>query len=482
MPENVNNAQPNYSSLPPTTLPQTENKKLLIFEPSMLLFMFTTFAKFPVFQSILYEKACLGSGRFDQITCQNVSATHADLELQKEANHLLIASSLCLFLPSIPSALFLGTMFDSWSSRRTLFIPLIGLLFADFNYILQSICLECSPYLLLFSDLIFGFTGGFTSIIGLLFAYSVRVTPTTFRPTRMALLEGSMGLGGMFGYLLSGQLRHLIGYALFFLFLTILHLIVSIQIIFFCKELINKNINTTQETTETTTIRNSTSTENLNQNSENSTSNFCILCRKRFLDILQIFKAERDVDKQKYLNIVLVALLVEFISFSGLMDILFSFFRFQLKWTDKEYGWFNGIAVGSDSFCIIFIYPLLQKRIGISNLRLALFGLTFKIGSVIILAFTKTSLIAFMSIFLSIFGRFVSTGLRAIASACVNVGKIFSLMSLLQSMGFLIASPLFNGIYPFTLNFFPGTMLLVVAALLTFSAGLLIYLDVKNKN
>nr|CAD2145858.1 unnamed protein product [Meloidogyne enterolobii] len=136
---------------------------------------------------------------------------------------------------------------------------------------------------------------------------------------------------------------------------------------------------------------------------------------------------------------------------------------------------------------IIFIYPLLQKRIGISNLRLALVGLTFKIGSVIILAFTKTSLIAFMSIFLSIFGRFVSTGLRAIASACVNKkfffpGKIFSLMSLLQSLGFLIAAPLFNGIYPFTLNFFPGTMLLVVAALLTCSAGLLIYLDVKNKN
>nr|CAD2202991.1 unnamed protein product [Meloidogyne enterolobii] len=270
MPENANNAQPNYSSLPPTTLSRTENKKLLIFEPSMLLFMFTSFAKFPVFQSLLFEKACLGSGRFDQITCQNVSATHADLELQKEANHLLMASSLCLFLPSIASALFLGTMFDSWSSRKTLFIPLIGLLFADFNYILQSICLECSPYLLLFSDLVLGFTGGFTSIIGLFFAYSVRVTPTTFRPTRMALLEGSMGLGGMFGYLLSGQLRHLIGYALFFLFLTILHLIVLIQIILFCKELINnKNINTTRETTETTTIRNSTSSENLNQNSEN---------------------------------------------------------------------------------------------------------------------------------------------------------------------------------------------------------------------
>uniref|UniRef100_A0A1I8BCL9 MFS domain-containing protein n=1 Tax=Meloidogyne hapla TaxID=6305 RepID=A0A1I8BCL9_MELHA len=477
MPENDNNNQPNYSSLPPATIIQTEKRRLIIFEPSMLLFMFTSYAKFPVFQSLLFEKACLSSGRFDEITCQNISATHADLELQKTANHLLIASTLCLFLPSIPSALFLGTMFDSWSSRKTLFIPLIGLLFADFNYILQSICLDCSPYLLLFSDLIFGFTGGFTSIIGLLFAYSVRVTPTTFRPTRMALLEGSMGLGGMFGYFLSGQLRQRIGYSLFFLLLTILHLIVFIQIIFFCKELINKNNNAI--------ITNSNSSVNLNQNSENNengmetaSTNFCILCRKRFLDILQIFKAERDVNKQKYLNIVLVALLVEFISYSGLMDILFSFLRFQLRWTDKEYGWFNGIDTGSASFCIIFIYPLLQKRIGISNLRLAFFGLLFKIGSVVILAFTTSSLIAFLSIFFSIFGRFVPTGLRAIASAC----KIFSLMSLLQSLGFLIASPFFNGIYPFTLHFFPGTMLLIVAALLTVPGGLLIYLDVKNKN
>lgn len=33
-------------------------------EPAMFLFMLTAMVKFPVFQSLLYEKACLNSGRF----------------------------------------------------------------------------------------------------------------------------------------------------------------------------------------------------------------------------------------------------------------------------------------------------------------------------------------------------------------------------------------------------------------------------------
>ncbi|KAF7637203.1 hypothetical protein Mgra_00003378 [Meloidogyne graminicola] len=383
---NNNNNQSNYSTLHDTI--QSEKKRLIVFEPLMFLFMFTTFAKFPVFQSLIYEKTCVNSDRFNFSICQNISSIHRDVQLQKEANYLLIASTLCLFIPSIPTALLLGAMFDSWSTRKSLIIPLIGLLLADLNYILQSAYLNYSPYFLLFSDLFFGFTGGFTSIIGLFFAYSVRVTPTTFRPTRMALMEGSMGLGGMCGYFLSGQLRQLIGYAWFFVILSILHLILFIQLIF-TKELINR-------TTE-------------GEEDENS-SNLLILLKKRFLNILQIFTTERDLNSKKYI----------------------------------EYGWFNGIDTGSASLCvrgtleygdkrkriflstkllvlkrlfgdtvwIIFLYPLLQKKIGISNLRLALFGLLGKIGSVTILAFTTSTLIAFFSIFLSIFGRFVPTGLR----------------------------------------------------------------------
>ncbi|KAF7637202.1 hypothetical protein Mgra_00003377 [Meloidogyne graminicola] len=54
-------------------------------------------------------------------------------------------------------------------------------------------------------------------------------------------------------------------------------------------------------------------------------------------------------------------------------------------------------------------------------------------------------------------------------------------MSLLMSFAYLIASPLFNGIYPFTLSFFPGTMLLAVAALLILPVGILMYIFIYFK-
>jgi hypothetical protein len=63
-----------------------------------------------------------------------------------------------------------------WSARRAMMIPFVGLILCDVNYIVQSANMDWSPYWLLVSDLLFGVAGGFTAIIGLLFAYSVRVS------------------------------------------------------------------------------------------------------------------------------------------------------------------------------------------------------------------------------------------------------------------------------------------------------------------
>lgn len=41
--------------------------------------------------------------------CGNTTAVHADIDLQGEANRLLVASSLCLLLPSMVVALLLGS-------------------------------------------------------------------------------------------------------------------------------------------------------------------------------------------------------------------------------------------------------------------------------------------------------------------------------------------------------------------------------------
>lgn len=57
-------------------------------------------------------------------------------------------------------------MCDSWSIKKSMLIPHVGLLFADVNYAMQTYFMEWPVYYLMLSDVVFGCVGGFTAVIG----------------------------------------------------------------------------------------------------------------------------------------------------------------------------------------------------------------------------------------------------------------------------------------------------------------------------
>ncbi|KAI3412120.1 hypothetical protein GPALN_002162 [Globodera pallida] len=459
----------------------------------MFLFMCSAMIKFPVFQSLLYEKACLNSGKFNESVCRDVRAVHKDVQLQREANHMLLASSLCLLSPSIPMALLLGALFDSWSTRRSLMIPLIGVLLGDFNYVLQTYFLHWNVYFLLISDLLFGFAGGFTSVIGLLFAYSVKMSSTGFRSVRVATMEGSLGLGVMSGLLLSGQLRQSFGYTGVFGLLIVLHMLIMVMIVLFIPELAPHGA---EERRMSSRRRHSLlppderggreegSVDGERQQDGNGTSSrsagstvWCFaIIQKRLADIGRVYRAKRAPSAQRCLNIVLIALGVNLFTSAGLRDILYSFLRYRLQWTDREFGWYSGLNSALNSLSVMLLYPLLHRRAHFGDLQLALGGLLAKIVRDLLLAFASSAVFVSVALGPSVLSRFPTTGMRALASACVQQheqGKVFALIALMDGVASLCASLFFNGFYPYTLNFFAGTMLLVAVFLLAIPLVLL---------
>lgn len=67
------------------------------------------------------------------------------------------------------------------------------------------------------------------------------------------------------------------------------------------------------------------------------------------------------------------------------------------------------------------------------------------------------------------FNRFVSSGFRAFLSSLIETheqGKMFSLVALLEGATSLLATTIYNNLYPITLNFFPGFLYILSAALL----------------
>uniref|UniRef100_A0A1I7ZB05 Solute carrier family 46 member 3 n=1 Tax=Steinernema glaseri TaxID=37863 RepID=A0A1I7ZB05_9BILA len=452
-------------------------------EPALFLYMLSTFLKYPVFQSLLYEKSCFE--RYTDVDCTNVSHVFADIKLQGDANYMYLLSSVCLTVPSIVVALVLGAgraqigggtrgaqggtrdpMSDVWSTKMPMLIPFVGLVFCDINYIVQCTYMEYNINWLLLSDLIFGFAGGFTAIIGTIFSYSTKTTSAEFRSERMSALEGSIGLGGTIGYAISGSLRELVGYANIFLIQAFLHALGFAYILYFARDVV------------------SCPNEGLEENAlepadPTVVSKMKDSLRETVLGIQEMFRKLGSGRLRLVLSLTLIALGVELFVFSGISDIQFSYFRYKLSWSDKQFGWFSGLGYACTTLMVFTLYPFFHYKRHVSDVVLTMAGVLSKIIYCVLLAFAFSDWMVYAVVVIFSLNRFVSTGMRAICADVVaysDQGKLFSLIALIEGVTNLLASLLFNSVYPKTLHLFSGTVFLSVAVILLIPFGLLCFL------
>lgn len=430
-------------------------------EPVLALYMFTSFVKYPIFQSLLYEKSCIARYQ-DEEKCTNTSSIHSDVNLQSDANRLFLYSSICLLLPSIPVSLALGSLCDIWSAKLPILLPLFGLVLGDVNYIFQCSYFEADPRWLLLSDLLSGFTGGYSGLLGMMFSYTTKLHGGERTGQRIALLEGSIGIGATVGYALSGVIRQELGFSQSFLLLLGFRTICFLYVLAFVKDIVP--VHESESRTQSDGIR-------LAQG-----------ITRRLVDARDVLCKYRPSRISLWLT--LVALGFELLSFAGINDIQYSFFRFKLKWTDKEYGWYSGVIYALSTVTVLVIYPCLRSR-GVLDLTLCSFALIVKVISVLATGFVFQTWFAFAITPLSSFNRFIATALRTTASQAVDLseqGKVFSVMSIMDGTTSLCGSLIFNSIYPLTLPYYSYLCFIVISLLLVVSLIVTLFLlRIKKK-
>uniref|UniRef100_A0AC34RG86 Uncharacterized protein n=1 Tax=Panagrolaimus sp. JU765 TaxID=591449 RepID=A0AC34RG86_9BILA len=437
-----------------------EFKSLVDMEPAIFAYMCSSFVKYPIFMNLIYEKSCYSRYGDSGIDCHNVSAIYDDKQLQTDANHVYLLSSFVLLLPSIITSLILGSLSDSWSVKVPMLIPFVGHVCGDVVYIVQAMKIEWNPYYLLISDLITGLSGGFTAVIGTILSYNVKMTAATFRSSRVAGFEAAIGFGGTLGLILSGVIHQSFGYAYSFLIMMIMKLVGYFYILYFAKELIV----TTQENEE----------EEIRKN-----------IFSKLTEVFEFIISYKGRETFISLILTLIALAVEMFVYAGISDILYSYLRYKLGWNDKPYGWFNGTASGISSLLVLILYPILHTKFLIHDLNLAIFGILSKILFLIMFSFLFSQWWAYICLIPLVFNRFVSTGLRAGCSEFVDdhdQGKLFSMISMIEGITTIIASLVFNGLYPVTLNFFSGTCFLIVAISMLIPIGMISRVKRNHQN
>ncbi|CAL8335192.1 unnamed protein product [Boreogadus saida] len=184
-------------------------------EPVLFLAMFSIALQAPLSTQYLWERISedLGYNGTKGGGCGNTSADPDPL--QKEVETLTAHWNLYINLGGFAVGAVVTTLLGSWSDqagrRPVLILPSVGLALQTVVYLVVMYQKLPVAYFLL-GRLLSGLSGDFNSILAGCFSYVADTSDRRSRTFRVAVLEACLGLAGMFASIIGGQWRRAQGY------------------------------------------------------------------------------------------------------------------------------------------------------------------------------------------------------------------------------------------------------------------------------
>ncbi|XP_078682545.1 lysosomal proton-coupled steroid conjugate and bile acid symporter SLC46A3-like isoform X2 [Branchiostoma floridae x Branchiostoma belcheri] len=443
-------------------------RKYLTVEPVMLLYMTGAFLQFPILQQLVYQKICIQKYNNTNL-CSNLSGHKTEEKfVETTASQYLLYLNVANVIPSVLVLFFLGSWTDRFGRKTAMVMPSVGALISATNLIIQSTYIYAAlPYLFI-GSIVAGLTGGYACVLMTTYTYITDITDNNTRTWRIGILEAMTGLGATIGSALGGVMVDELGFMSVFILYLVLNAVSIVYVVFWLKETVQKNTGSVQEEDDDSAGGKITALVNI----ENVKRWGRVICKPR--------------EKRGRLHIILllIAFFISIMIFMGWSDIGFLFVKYQLgsKWTSTLYGTFLAVT-GVLTFVGLSVFlPLMSRFLG--DTRLGQVGMLSRAASNITVAFTTTVWMLYLGSVMGMFSGFGAASLRSLLSKEVELtekGALFSVVSSIEVMSQLLASVLFNNLYPATLNFFPGLCFLLMAGSLIIPLGILQWLQMDIK-
>ncbi|KAJ8266737.1 hypothetical protein GJAV_G00134130 [Gymnothorax javanicus] len=179
-------------------------------EPVLFLTMFSLALQMPLYTQYLWDRISedVGYNRTKSDLCRNSSVPPSPLE--KEVETLTAHWSLYINLGGFAVGLLVVTLLGSWSDRvgrrRVLIMASLGLaLQASVYLVVMYLRLPVAWFVL--GRLVSGFSGDFNAILAGCFAHVGDTSDRCSRTFRVAVLEACLGVAGMLASIIGGQWR-----------------------------------------------------------------------------------------------------------------------------------------------------------------------------------------------------------------------------------------------------------------------------------
>ncbi|KAG0729027.1 Proton-coupled folate transporter [Chionoecetes opilio] len=151
----------------------------------------------------------------------------------------------------------------------------------------------------------------------------------------------------------------------------------------------------------------------------------------------------------------------------GVNNFMFLFTRYKFQWNYKQFSAWNicNCVVSVIATCVLV--PLLSYRWHIDDTILAFSGAAFHVFFGVLIGTATDPWILYLGVALSAGGGITIIGSRGAISKLVThdeLGAVFSVVGVFESLAPVITSPIYTLVYNNTLDVFPGTVFLISAA------------------
>ncbi|XP_055751798.1 proton-coupled folate transporter [Salvelinus fontinalis] len=432
-------------------------------EPVLFLSMFSLSLQWPLSTQYLWDRISedVGYNGTKGGGCANTSGSPDPL--QKEVETLTAHWNLYINLGGFAVGLFVVTLLGSWSDqggrRLVLILPSLGLALQAGVYLLVMY-LKLPVAWFLLGRLLSGLSGDFNTILAGCFAYVADTSDRGSRTFRVAVLEACLGLAGMLASIIGGQWRRAQGYINPFWLVLATNLAAALYAYLFVPESV-----TPDPSAKLFTTRHHRAVYRLYSALGDPTEVGSYTKWRRYKLWLYIF----------------CFFLVVTVHFGSRELYVLYELSSPLCWGPGLIGW------GSAAQNLAYLSSLLGLRTlqrCLEDSWVSLVGLASNMTGLVVISLANTTELMFTGYGLCFLYMAATPVLRAKLSKLVGPeeqGALFASVACVEGLCSLVASSLFNSLYPATLHIMKGFPFLFGALLLLIPTGIIGIVECRDQ-
>ncbi|XP_069471444.1 proton-coupled folate transporter [Ambystoma mexicanum] len=418
-------------------------------EPVLFLAMFSLALQGPLCTQYLWQRLSedVGYNGTRERGCGNQTRDPLQEEVQTLTSHWNLYINLGGFLVGLFSVMLLGPWSDSVGRRPVLILPALGMAIQAAVYLVVMYQKLHVGYFLI-GRVLSGLSGDFNMILAGCFSYIADVSDRRSRTFRVAILEACLGISGMFASIIGGHWSRAQGYINPFWLVFAVNLLTVLYIILCVPESVR----------------------------EKKPAKLFTL--SHYKSVGQLFTVPATNRRRGKLCLYLLALFLVVSVHMGAKD-LFVLYELgsPLCWGSELIGY------GSAAEHLTYLSSLAALRalqICLRDTWVAELGLLSNISGLVVIAFAATTPLMFSGYGIRFFAMATTPVVRSKLSKLVDEteqGSLFASVACMEGLSSLVATAVFNGLYPATLSFMRGFPFLFGGAVLLLPAAIIALIE-----